>query len=219
MLRQIGDTDVFMLQISKVVGARVVAVARGKAKADALRDMGADVVIDSAAHKDEPLRKLIKVFPIEACPWGILARGALDSGTRIHLRAKPQANVLQTGFFAATAIKAWLSKQGVSHSEPCKTVHLTFLRCLRLLEQEGSLQKLTATFAHFWFFFSRGLSFMQNAAPRGIDVVFDPVGGSALNEALKCVRWSAHVLFIGFASGHIPKASILVLSCSTILFP
>lgn len=49
----------------------------------------------------------------------------------------------------------------------------------------------------------------QGAAPRGIDVVFDPVGGSALNEALKCVRWSAHILFIGFASGHIPKVPVL----------
>ncbi len=43
-----------------MVGARVVAVARGKAKAAALTEMGADVVIDSSAHKDEPLRKLIK---------------------------------------------------------------------------------------------------------------------------------------------------------------
>lgn len=54
-----------IVQISKVVGARVVAVARGKAKAAALRDLGADVVIDSSAHKEEPLRKLIKANP----PW------------------------------------------------------------------------------------------------------------------------------------------------------
>ena len=43
-----------------MLGARVVAVARGKAKAVALTDLGADVVIDSSAHKEEPLRKLIK---------------------------------------------------------------------------------------------------------------------------------------------------------------
>jgi D-arabinose 1-dehydrogenase-like Zn-dependent alcohol dehydrogenase len=49
------------VQVSKVLGARVVAVARGSAKASALRELGADVVIDSAANKDEPLRKLIKV--------------------------------------------------------------------------------------------------------------------------------------------------------------
>jgi len=51
------------VQISKVLGARVVAVARGSAKANALRELGADVVIDSSATKDEPLRKLIKVHP------------------------------------------------------------------------------------------------------------------------------------------------------------
>ena len=49
------------MQIAKVLGARVVAVVRGQAKVTALRELGADVVIDSAAHKDEPLRKLIKV--------------------------------------------------------------------------------------------------------------------------------------------------------------
>ena len=52
------------MQIGKVVGARVVAVARGAAKAAMLRDLGADVVIDTSAHKEEPLRKLIKVAPI-----------------------------------------------------------------------------------------------------------------------------------------------------------
>lgn len=39
----------------------MVAVARGKAKAEALKELGADVVIDSSLQKDEPLRKLIKV--------------------------------------------------------------------------------------------------------------------------------------------------------------
>ena len=35
----------------------------------------------------------------------------------------------------------------------------------------------------------------------GVDVVFDPVGGQLLTEALKCVRWGAQILIIGFASG------------------
>jgi NADPH:quinone reductase-like Zn-dependent oxidoreductase len=42
----------------------------------------------------------------------------------------------------------------------------------------------------------------------GVDVVFDPVGGSALFEALKCVTWGAQYLVIGFASGDIPKVSM-----------
>lgn len=41
----------------------------------------------------------------------------------------------------------------------------------------------------------------------GVDVVFDPVGGPAFAEALKCVRWGAHILVIGFAGG-IPKIPV-----------
>ncbi len=45
------------------MGARVVAVCRGRAKADALRQLGADAVVDTAeAGKDVPLRQLIKVW-------------------------------------------------------------------------------------------------------------------------------------------------------------
>ncbi len=36
-----------------------------------------------------------------------------------------------------------------------------------------------------------------NAA--GVDVVFDPVGGKQLGEALKSVKWGAQYLVIGFA--------------------
>lgn len=51
-------------QIAKVMGARVVAVCRGSAKAEALRKLGADAVVDTAeAGKDVPLRQLIKAWP------------------------------------------------------------------------------------------------------------------------------------------------------------
>ena len=38
-----------------------------------------------------------------------------------------------------------------------------------------------------------------------MDVVFDLVGGEPFREALKAARWGAQILFIGFASGDIPK--------------
>jgi len=43
------------------------------------------------------------------------------------------------------------------------------------------------------------------------DVVFDPVGGSALLDSLRCVHWGAHILIIGFASDNIPKLSANIL--------
>ena len=48
-------------QIAKAMGAKVVAVCRGEAKAAALRQLGADAVIDTAKQPDTPLRALIKV--------------------------------------------------------------------------------------------------------------------------------------------------------------
>lgn len=48
------------VQISKAVGATVIAVCRGAAKAEALRRLGADEVIDQSAD-NSPLRSQIKV--------------------------------------------------------------------------------------------------------------------------------------------------------------
>lgn len=45
-----GGVGVAAVQISKVLGAKVVAVARGESKAKLLRDLGADAVIDTSAN-------------------------------------------------------------------------------------------------------------------------------------------------------------------------
>lgn len=41
----------------------------------------------------------------------------------------------------------------------------------------------------------------------GVDVVLDCVGGSQFKDAMKCVKWGAHIMPIGFASGSIPTVS------------
>lgn len=38
----------------------------------------------------------------------------------------------------------------------------------------------------------------------GVDVVFDPVGGSLFDQARRCVGWNGRYLVIGFAAGDIP---------------
>lgn len=56
-----GGVGVAALQIAKLVGAHVVAVATGPGKAAFLRSQGADVVIDaSTITKETPLHELIK---------------------------------------------------------------------------------------------------------------------------------------------------------------
>lgn len=40
---------------------------------------------------------------------------------------------------------------------------------------------------------------------KGVDVVFDPVGGEAFTQSVRCIGWEGRILVVGFASGDIPK--------------
>lgn len=48
---------------------------------------------------------------------------------------------------------------------------------------------------------------------QGADVVYDPVGGSAFAESLRCINWGGRLLIVGFASGTVPQipANILLV--------
>lgn len=39
---------------------------------------------------------------------------------------------------------------------------------------------------------------------RGVDVVFDPVGGEDIRDVLRCLSWNGRYLVVGFAGGGIP---------------
>ena len=45
-------------------------------------------------------------------------------------------------------------------------------------------------------------------AGRGVDVVYDAVGGSHAATALRCVTWKGRYLVIGFAAGEIPRVAL-----------
>ncbi len=40
---------------------------------------------------------------------------------------------------------------------------------------------------------------------RGVDVVFDPVGGDVFDSSLRCVAWGARMVIVGFAAGRVPQ--------------
>ncbi len=46
---------------------------------------------------------------------------------------------------------------------------------------------------------------LKALAPKGIDVVYDPVGGALTEAALRSLAWKGRLLVIGFASGEIPR--------------
>lgn len=45
----------------------------------------------------------------------------------------------------------------------------------------------------------------QTTGGRGVDVVYDPVGGDATEQALRSTRWNGRLLVVGFAAGPIPR--------------
>ncbi|KAE8666537.1 GroES-like zinc-binding alcohol dehydrogenase family protein isoform 2 [Hibiscus syriacus] len=46
--------------------------------------------------------------------------------------------------------------------------------------------------------------FLKSRDLKGVDVLYDPVGGKLTKEAMKLLNWGAQILVIGFASGEIP---------------
>lgn len=53
----------------------------------------------------------------------------------------------------------------------------------------------------------------QLTGGKGVDVIYDPVGGGLFDECLRAVDWGGRILVIGFASGVIPNipANLLLL--------
>jgi NADPH2:quinone reductase len=56
-------------------------------------------------------------------------------------------------------------------------------------------------------------------ASRGIDVVYDPVGGALTERALRDMAWNGRYLVVGFAAGEIPRVPLnlpLLKNCSIV---
>jgi NADPH2:quinone reductase len=43
---------------------------------------------------------------------------------------------------------------------------------------------------------------------KGADVVYDPVGGDAFAQSIKCIAFEGRIVIVGFASGQIPSAAL-----------
>jgi NADPH2:quinone reductase len=53
---------------------------------------------------------------------------------------------------------------------------------------------------------------------RGADVVFDPVGGEAFENSLRCIAWGARVLVIGFTGGiGLARTNLLLIKGASVL--
>ena len=62
-------------------------------------------------------------------------------------------------------------------------------------------------------------SLKQLTGARGVDVVYDPIGGDYAEPALRAVAWKGRFLVIGFAAGAIPKLPlnlVLLKGCDVV---
>ncbi len=60
---------------------------------------------------------------------------------------------------------------------------------------------------------------LKEVAPQGVDVCYDPVGGSYSEPALRSMAWNGRFLVIGFAAGDIPRIPlnlVLLKSCQVV---
>ena len=46
---------------------------------------------------------------------------------------------------------------------------------------------------------------MEITGKKGVDVVYEIVGGQTATEALRCLAWEGRLVVVGFAGGDIPK--------------
>ena len=54
---------------------------------------------------------------------------------------------------------------------------------------------------------------------KGVDVIYDPVGGALFDDCMRSIAWYGRVLVIGFADGEIPKLRtnlVLLKSCQVV---
>ncbi|KAG0562533.1 hypothetical protein KC19_9G154000 [Ceratodon purpureus] len=61
-------------------------------------------------------------------------------------------------------------------------------------------------------------AFLKSRKLRGVDVLYDPVGGKLFKDSMKLLSWGAKILVIGFTSGEIPSipANILLVKNLTV---
>jgi NADPH:quinone reductase len=59
---------------------------------------------------------------------------------------------------------------------------------------------------------------LRSVAPRGVDVVIDPVGGPYADQALRALSRGGTYVVVGFASGEIPKlaANLILLKSARV---
>lgn len=108
----------------------------------------------------------------------------------------------------------WVLVLGAAGGVGLATVHLARAMGARVIAAASTPEKRELTLQHGaehavdytqpdW-----RLKVKELTGGKGVDVVYDPVGGDAFDEAVRAIGWGGRYLVIGFTSGRIPTLKI-----------
>ncbi len=143
-----------------------------------------------------------RVFPIPASIDFITAASALyNYGTSYHAlkdraRLQPGETVLVLG--AAGGV-------GIAAVELAKQIGATVIAAassadkLALCKEKGADHLINYTTEDL------RVRIKELTTDKGVDVIYDPIGGKLAEQALRSIAWKGRYLVVGFASGEIPQ--------------
>lgn len=148
--------------------------------------------------------------PMDAAAAMVLAYGTTHYGLRERGRLQPGESLLVLGAAGGTGLSA---------------VQIGKLMGARVIAAASSPKKLALCReygADATIDYAREdlrESVRRLTEDKGVDVVYDPVGGACTEAALRSMAWGGRLLVIGFASGEIPRPPLnvpLLKGCSII---
>lgn len=108
----------------------------------------------------------------------------------------------------------WVLVLGAAGGVGLATVHLAKAMGARVIAAASTPEKRELTLKHGadhavdYTLPDWRLKVKELTDGKGVDVVYDPVGGDAFDEAVRAIGWGGRYLVIGFTSGRIPTLKI-----------
>jgi NADPH2:quinone reductase len=188
-------------------GPGVAGLARGDRVMGYMGSMGSGAAREAIAVAAEQIVKLPAALDFERAAGLTVTYGTTLYALRERAALKPGETLVVLGASGGTGLAA---------------IELGKILGARVIACASSDEKLAFTRAHgaddTVNYAAENLrdALKKRGGERGVDVVYDPVGGPYAEPALRALGWLGRYLVVGFAAGDIPKIPLnlaLLKSC------